>query len=46
MDILLIRSDVDGIKKVKEYLKTQFVTKNMDIPRYMLRLKLLIVDLE
>ena len=29
-DILLIESDIDGIKKAKKYLKTQFVTKDME----------------
>ena len=28
-DILLTESDIDGIEKAKEYLKTQFVTKDM-----------------
>ena len=35
-EILLTRSDVDGIEKVKEYLMIQFVTKNMGRPRYFL----------
>jgi len=29
-DILLTESDIDGIEKAKEYLKTQFVTKDME----------------
>ena len=33
-DILLTGSDIVDIVKAKEYLKTQFVTKNMGKPRY------------
>ena len=32
--ILLTGSDGDGIEKAKEYLKAQFVTKDMGRPRY------------
>jgi len=35
-DILLTRSDSDGIEKAKKYLKTQFVTKDMGKPSYFL----------
>ena len=38
-DNLLTGSDVDGIKKAKEYLKTQFVTKDMGMPSTILGLK-------
>ena len=34
-DILLTRSDVAGIVKTKEYLKTQYVTKDKGKPRYL-----------
>ena len=39
-DILLSRSNVDGIKKAKEYLKTQFVIKDMSMPRYFFRIEI------
>jgi len=45
-DILLIRSDVDGIEKAKEYIKAQFVTKEMGRPRYFLEIELLTVNME
>jgi len=45
-DILLTGSDVDGILKNKEYLKTQFLTKDIDRPRYFLQMKLLIVNMK
>jgi len=31
---------LDSIEKAKEYLKTQIVTKDMDMPRYMLRIEI------
>lgn len=39
-DILLTGSDVDDIKKAKEYLKEQFVTKYMGRPRYSLGIEI------
>ena len=39
-DILLTGSVVDGIKKAKKYLKNQFVTKDMDSPRYFLGIEI------
>ena len=40
MFLLLIRSDVDGIEKAKEYIKAQFVTKEMGRPRYFLEIEI------
>jgi len=40
-DNLLTGSDVDGIKKAKEYLKTQFVTKDIGSPRYYFGIKMI-----
>jgi len=45
VDIQLVGSDSDGIRKAKKYLKTQFVTKNIGKPRYFLGLKLLTVNM-
>ena len=45
-DILLAESNVVGIVKGKEYLKTQFVIKDMGKPRYFLGLKLFTVNME
>jgi len=39
-DILLTGSDGDGIKKAKEYLKNQFVTKYMGRPRHFLEIEI------
>ena len=36
VDILLSRSDIDGIEKVMAYLKTHFVTKDTGRHRYFL----------
>ena len=33
-NILLIVSDVDAIEKTKEYFKTQFMTKDINKPKY------------
>jgi len=33
-NILQIGSDVNGIEKTKEYFKTQFMTKDMNKPKY------------
>ena len=40
VDILLNGSDVTGIEKAKEYMKTQFVNKDMGIPRCYLGIKI------
>ena len=39
-DILPIKSDGDSIKKAKKYLKTQFVTKDMGMPKYVLGIEI------
>ena len=33
-DILLTESDIGGIEKTKDYLKQQFVTKDIGKPKY------------
>jgi len=46
VDIILTGSDCDSTEKAKEYLKTQFVTKNMTGKSIFLRFKLLPVNKE
>ena len=43
-DFVMTGSDVGGIKKAKELLKTQFGIKDMRKPRYFLGLKLLTIN--
>ena len=35
-NILLAGSDAEGIRETKEYLRTHFITKDMEKPRYFL----------
>ena len=35
-DILVTGSDTVGIRQIQEHLRTHFVTKNIDTPRYFL----------
>jgi len=45
VDIQLAGSEIGDIRKAKKYLKTQFVTKNIDKPRYFLGLKSVTVNM-
>ena len=39
-DIMLTGSDICGIKKTTDYLKQQFITKDMEKPKYFLKIKI------